>query len=282
MVDEEGGGVQRLAGSVASLPWARDMAATMSTAEVRALAQEVGRQMKSLGVNVDLAPVLDLDGGPTLDQRDPDGPRSFSTDPAIAASYGLAFASGLDAGGVLPVVKHFPGLGGATANTDYGPASTPSITALDAAGLVPFERAVSAGIKAVMVSNATVPGLSAQPASVSGQVVTGLLRNRLHFGGLVMTDSLSAGAITAAGLDLDQAAVAAVKAGVDMILFGSTLTPADTAQLAPAPLAAQTQSVIGAIAQAVDTKALPESRLDGAVLDVVRAKGISLCGPARG
>jgi beta-N-acetylhexosaminidase len=282
MVDEEGGGIQRLGGAVTAMPWARQMAATMSTGEVRALAQQVGRQMKALGVGVDLAPVLDLDGGATLSRQDPDGPRSFSTDPTPAANYGLAFASGLEAGGVLPVVKHFPGLGGATANTDYGPASTPPVAVLQKAGLVPFERAVSAGVPAVMVSNASVPGLSGQPASVSPAVVTGWLRERLHFGGLVLTDSLSAGAITSAGMDVDAASVAALNAGVDMILFGSTLTPADTAALAPGPLAAQTRSIVGAITDAVRSKKLAEARLDDAVLHVVRAQGAHLCGPAGG
>ena len=277
MVDEEGGPVQRLGSDVQALPSARQMAATLSPAAVEQLALTVGRQMLSLGVTVDLAPVLDLDGGPVLSATDPDGPRSFSTDPAVATEYGMAFASGLQSAGVLAVVKHFPGLGGASGNTDYGPAATPPLTRLEGAGLVPFEKATSSGTRAVMVANATVPGLTAQPASVSASVITGWLRSRLHFSGLVMTDSLSAGAISAAGYNVDAAAVAAIEAGADLVLFGSTLTAADTAQLAPGPLAAATAGVVSAITAAVSSGALPMTRLDQAVLDVVKAKGVDLC-----
>ena len=277
MVDQEGGGVQRLGADVTSIPWPRQMASTMTPTQVTQLAETVGRQMASLGVGVDLAPVLDLDGGPQLSASDPDGPRSFSPDPAVAAGYGDAFAAGLRAAGVLAVVKHFPGLGGATGNTDYGPASTRPIAQLQTGGLIPFERSLATGVRAVMVANATVPGLTTGPASVSAAAITDLLRTQLHFDGLVMTDSLSAGALTAAGYDLPSAIVAALRAGADMVLFGSTLTPADTAALAPGPLAAQTKALIDAVTKAVASGALPESRLDDAALHVVQAKGLDLC-----
>jgi beta-N-acetylhexosaminidase len=277
MADEEGGGVERLAGDVQSMPWPRQMAATMTPAEVQQLADQVGHEMSALGVDTDLAPVLDVDAGPFLSAGDPDGPRSFSPDPTVAATYGLAFERGLLAAGVLPVVKHFPGLGGSSGNTDYGPAATPPLSTLQESGLRPFEQAIAAGVPAVMVANASVPGLSAAPASLSPSVVTGLLRGQLHFGGLVVTDSLSAGAITAAGYDLAEAAVAAVSAGDDMVLFGSTLTPADTAQLAAGPLASTTGQIVSALASATAAGRLPAARLDQAVLDVIQAKGESLC-----
>lgn len=282
MVDQEGGGVQRLGADVASLPWPRQMAASMTPAQVRQSARTLGRQMAALSVGVDLAPVLDLDGGPELSASDPDGPRSFSTDPSTAAAYGEAFVSGLRAGGVLAVVKHFPGLGGSTGNTDYGPASTRSIGQLRSGGLVPFQRAIHAGVRAVMVANASVPGLTSAPASLSAAVITGLLRGQLHFDGLVMTDSLSAGAVRAAGYAVPAAAVAALEAGADMVLFGSTLTAADTAALAPGPLASRTHALVQAISQAVASGALPMARLDAAALHVVQSKGLNLCAAGRG
>lgn len=277
MSDEEGGGVQRLVPDVQSIPWARQMAQTMSSGQVQALARSVGVQMRSIGVDADLAPVLDLDGGATLSQSDPDGPRSFSTDPATAAAYGLAFTRGLEEAGVLSVVKHFPGLGQATGNTDYGPASTRPLSELEQTGLVPFRSAVAAGAKAVMVANASVPGLTNAPASVSPAVINGLLRQQLGFRGLVVTDSLSAGALTSAGYTVPAAAVASIEAGSDMILFGSTLTAADTAQLAPGPLSASISSIVSAIQAAVTTGHLTEARLDQAVSDVLAAKGAGAC-----
>jgi beta-N-acetylhexosaminidase len=179
--------------------------------------------------------------------------------------------------GVLAVAKHFPGLGGASGNTDYGPASTRPYTQLQVAGLLPFERAIRAGVKAIMVANATVPGLTSEPASLSPAVIDGLLRQNLRFSGLVMTDSLSAGAISAAGYTVSSAAVASIEAGSDMVLFGSTLTPADTAELAPGPLARDTAAVVAAIEAAARRGVIPEGRLDQAVLHVLAAQGADVC-----
>ncbi|MGH9057023.1 MAG: glycoside hydrolase family 3 N-terminal domain-containing protein [Acidimicrobiales bacterium] len=278
MADEEGGGVQRLAGAVTSFPWPRTVAQTSTVAATRSLGESVGRQMKALAVTVDLAPVLDVDGGNGPNATDADGKRSYSADPATAASYGMAFAEGLKAGGVLPVVKHFPGLGGTTGNTDYGPASTPPLSALRARGLVPFEDAVRARLPAVMVANASVPGLTGGlPASLSPAAIAGLLRGQFGFTGLVLTDSLSAGAISQAGFNVPGAAVKAVEAGADMVLFGSTLTPAGTALLAPAAVAHTVAGIVAAIASAVSSGALSAGRLDDAVSHVLAATGYNPC-----
>jgi beta-N-acetylhexosaminidase len=276
MADEEGGGVQRLAGAVASLPWARDLAQTTTPSGVEALTAQIGRQMKQLGVGMDLAPVLDVDGRAGPSATNPDGSRSFSADPAVAAQYGVAFLQGLRAGGVVPVVKHFPGLG-SSGNTDVGPAQTLPIAALRTAGLPPFQAAIRAGAPAVMVANATVPGLTNLPASLSPDVIDGLLRRDLGFGGLVLTDSLSAGAITQAGYDLPRAATSAIGAGADLILFGSTLTPAETEKLSPTNVDRSINEIVSAIGTAVGSGALPESRLNDAVGHVLAAKGIDLC-----
>jgi beta-N-acetylhexosaminidase len=180
---------------------------------------------------------------------------------------------GLGEGGVLAVVKHFPGLGGATGNTDNGPAQTEPIAALRNQALAPFAAAIAAGAPAVMVANAAVPGLTAMPASVSSAVITGLLRHELGFTGLVVTASLSAGAIRAAGYDVARAAAAAIGAGADMVLFGSTLTAADRAALAPAAVAAASTAIIKAIVAGV-----APARLDDAWSHVLRAKGVRPCG----
>jgi beta-N-acetylhexosaminidase len=277
MADEEGGGVQRLAGAVPSLPWARDLARSSTPAQVQALATQLGRAMKQLGVNVDLAPVLDADGGTGPTVTDADGSRSFSPDPNVAARYGVAFLQGLRAGGATPVVKHFPGLGGSLGNTDVGPATTLPIATLRSGGLLPFQAAITEGAPAVMVSNATVPGLTTRPASVSSSAIDGLLRHDLGFSGLVLTDSLSAGAITQAGFSLPAAATEAVEAGADMVLFGSTLTAAETALLTPANVARSVNEIVAAIVAAARTGALPLPRLDEAVGHVLAIKGVDLC-----
>ncbi|HET6812224.1 MAG TPA: glycoside hydrolase family 3 N-terminal domain-containing protein [Acidimicrobiales bacterium] len=277
MADEEGGGVQRLRPLVEDIPWPRDTTTALTPAQVSSLAARVGSEMRAAGVNMDLAPVLDVDSGAGPSASDPDGRRSYSGIPGRAATYGQAFSAGLQRAGVIPVIKHFPGLGGASGNTDTGPASTQPISALRAAGLQPFRAAITAGAPAVMVANASVPGLTTQPASVSSTVIQGLLRGELRFRGLVITDSLSAGAIRAAGYDVPGAATAAVEAGADIVLFGSTLTAADVAQLRPAAVVATVDQTSRAMTAAVGTGKLPASRLRDAARRVLELRGAAVC-----
>jgi len=268
MTDEEGGGVQRMANLVGSIPWARQMGSTMTPAQIQSLAESVGKAMLQQGVTMDLAPVLDVDGGDGPNATDPDGWRSFSDDVTTATSDGLAFAAGLEAAGVIPVVKHFPGLGGASGNTDDGPASTLPYSTLMGSGLLPFEAAVSARLPAVMVSNATVPGLTTVPASLSASVIQGVLVGQLHYQGLILTDSLDALAISDLGISVAQASVEAIAAGADMILFSS----GDPAQVLG--------SIQAAMVAGVADGELSKAELVGAAGKVLRAKEVELC-PSR-
>src|SRR5207237_2508886 len=190
--DEESGAVQRMANLVGLVPSARQMGAAMTPAQIEQLAFGLAQRMRAANVTMDLAPVLDVDGGQGPNNLDADGTRSFSANVATASNAGVAFASGLRNGGIVPVVKHFPGLGGATGNTDVTAAATQSWSALQSGGLRPFEAAIAAHVPAVMVANATVPGLTNQPASISPTVINCILRGRLGFQGLGITDSLSA------------------------------------------------------------------------------------------
>lgn len=279
MADQEGGGVERLAGVVESIPWPRRLAATDSPAQVEQLADRVGTEMARAGVDMDLAPVLDVDGGSGPDASNPDGMRSFSPATATASTYGAAFISGLRHAGVVAVGKHFPGLGSSHANTDYGRADTIPLDQLRTRALPVFSAAIAAGVPAIMIANAAVPGLTSQPASLSAPVITGLLDGQLGFTGLVVTDSLSAGAITQSGFTVESAAVQAIRAGADLVLFGSTLTAAEVRKLAPAEVGATFRSVQQAVVAAVAGGSLPEARLDAAVLAVLKAKGVTTsCG----
>jgi beta-N-acetylhexosaminidase len=180
----------------------------------------------------------------------------------VASRAALAFAAGLTAAGILPVYKHFPGLGGATANTDVRPASTAPYASLRSGGLVPFVRAVAAGASAIMVSNASVPGLSSIPSSLSPTVIGTLLRHDLGYRGLVITDSLSVPSVTPVGGSLAHTVTESLKAGADMILFNA---PA-------ASTAATTRGLISAIVTAVLRGTLPLPRLVTAVGRVLTAK----------
>ena len=272
MTDEEGGAVERLANLVGSVPSAREMGATMTPAQIKALALGLGRRMRAAGITMDLAPVLDIDGGSGPNKRDPDGTRSFSADAAVASAAGRAFAARLAAGGVIPVAKHFPGLGGASGNTDVTPAVTQPWSRLQGAGLVPFADAVASGIPAIMVANATVPGLTALPASISPAVIGGVLRRRLAYRGLVLTDSLSAAALNNIGYPVPRAAIAAIAAGADMILY----SPPPGAPTSPGSRVVATATV-AAIVTAVRTGQISRARLTDAVTHILAAKRVDIC-----
>ncbi|MGH7721719.1 MAG: glycoside hydrolase family 3 N-terminal domain-containing protein [Candidatus Dormibacteria bacterium] len=267
MTDEEGGDIQRMANLVGSIPSARSMGATMTPDQIRRLAGGLARRLRAAGVTMDLAPVLDVDGGPGPSDRDPDGTRSFSANAQVAAADGVAFAEGLQAGGIVAVVKHFPGLGGATGNTDVRSAATQPWGSLARAGLVPFEDAVAAAAPAVMIANASVPGLTDLPASLSPVVITTVLRDQLGYRGLVITDSLSAIAVGARGYSVAGAAVAAIGAGADMVLYNA----------APNTVTQLTSGIVSALVSAVGGGHLDRGRLESAVSHILTAKGIDLC-----
>jgi len=272
MTDEEGGGVQRMANLVGSMPWAAQMGATMTPAQIESLAESVGRKMLANGVGMDLAPVVDVDGRAVYPgQQDPDGFRSFSGNTSVVSADGVAFMERMIAGGVVPGVKHFPGLGGVSQNTDYGPAWTLPWSTLEKVALPPFEAAIKAGAPAIMVSNAMVRDFTTVPAALSARLVTGELRDTLGFKGLIVTDSLSAGAIADAPLSLSvpKAAVEALQAGDDMVLYGSTGSTAGDLAVAA--------STSDAIVAAVNSGTLPKSELVSAAAQVLAAKRVNLC-----
>ncbi len=264
MSDEEGGAVQRLASLLGAMPSARTMGATLTPSQIRSLAYSYGTKLLAVGVTMDLAPVLDVDGRPGPSATNPDGTRSFSAIPSVAAADGVAFADGLKEAGVIPVLKHFPGLGGSSGNTDVAPASTLPFSELKVTGLIPFEAAIAANLPVIMVSNATVPGLTSQPASLSS-IAINYLRNSLGFKGLVITDSLSAGAIQQIGLTVPEATVRAIEAGADMVMY-NTLNPMTTFK-----------DSVAALNQAVSSGALSRTRLISAVEKILAARNMDLC-----
>jgi hypothetical protein len=258
--DEEGGPIARLSNVIGALPAPRQMAAQSSPAQVQATMASHGAAMRSLGVTMDLAPVLD-----TANPSNPvagESYRSFSENGHVAATYGLAYADGLSSAGVVPVAKHFPGLGHATANTDLTPATDPSLAQLEGNDLIPFEQAVAAGLPVVMVGHPMVPGLTGNiPASLAPATYQ-FLRGTLGFRGVALTDDLDAGAISAAGYSQPAAAVKAIEAGADMVMVD----------------AAQWSGTVNALSQAVATGQLPLASVEASVARIVTAKSAAANG----
>jgi beta-N-acetylhexosaminidase len=225
MVDQEGGDVKRLPqgppnASPAQL--GKDGDESQSEEEGKA----TGTYLRGLGINVDLAPVLDVSKPNTADTIKS---RTFGSDPAVVSKVGVAFAQGLQEGGVVATPKHFPGLGRATVNPDDSPVTIAATSQQLQGDLEPFRGAVDAGVKMVMVSTASYPTLgSTKQAALSAGIVGGLLRDQLGFDGVVITDDLEAPAITDTTSPV-VAASSAIKAGDDLLLYGRSAGASDRA-----------------------------------------------------
>ncbi len=218
MTDQEGGLVRRLPGAPA-LSEKQIGQSSDPVAAAAAAGTGAGQNLAGVGMNVNLAPVLDVydKAGNFIDQYQ----RSYSSNPAVAAECGHAFITAQQQAGVAATAKHFPGLGSATKNqnTDNGPVTlTVSLAKLRAVDEVPYSRAVSAGVKLVMVSWAVYPALDAKlPAGLSPAVIGQELRGRNAFAGVTITDALESGALSAFG-PAGRRAVSAAGAGMDLIL----------------------------------------------------------------
>lgn len=212
-VDQELGPVARLQGLVTPLP-TTDEARQMTPLELEITAQLLGDEMLALGINVDLAPVLDVVAGanPVLEGR------HLGDDPALVAELGAAFLRGLQQAGVVAVPKHFPGHGRATADPHYQAVRIAApLSDLEAVDFPPFAAAFAAGARAVMLGHPIYEALDPYlPASLS-PVVLGLLRREFGFDGVAVTDALNMEGV-AAGREPGELAVLALAAGEDLLL----------------------------------------------------------------
>ncbi len=238
-----------------SFPWTMAVGATGSEESAYQEGIITAREARALGVHWIHAPVMDVN-------NNPDNPviniRSYGEDPLLVAKLGAAFIRGARENGAMTTAKHFPGHGDTATDTHIGLAIVPSDQQrLDAVELVPFRSAMLAGVDSVMTAHVAVPqitGESATPATLSPKILTDLLRDKLHFRGLVVTDALEMGGITTrfwSGL----AAVRALQAGADMLLL-----PPDT------------EVAINEVVRAIQRGDLSEARINISVEKVLTAK----------
>jgi beta-N-acetylhexosaminidase len=221
MTDQEGGPVRRLPGAP-QLSEQQIGASADPAAQATAAGTGAAQTLARVGMNVNLAPVLDVAREPG-DFDDQYG-RSYSSDPGTVSALGADFITAQQAAGVAATAKHFPGLGAAASSqdTDEQPV-TLHVPAGELRGIdqYPFKAAIAAGVKLVMVSWAVYPALDPRwPAGLSLVVIGGELRGRLGFTGVTITDALEAGALRAFGTTGQRATLAA-SAGMDLILCSS-------------------------------------------------------------
>ncbi|MDR7486559.1 MAG: beta-N-acetylhexosaminidase [Armatimonadota bacterium] len=265
-VDHEGGAVNRFglgspgtlaapphvgalpaaAPSVTPLPSAMALGAAGDAALARAAGTVTGRELRAMGIHLNFAPVMDVNSNPANPVI---GARSIGESPDLVARLGVAFIEGMQAAGVAATAKHFPGHGDVTVDSHLAlPRVDHPRARLDAVELPPFAAAVRAGVAAVMSAHITFPSLDPGrvPATLSRAILTGLLRERWGFDGIVCSDSLSMRAIADHG-GPGAAAVAAVRAGCDLLL-------------ALGPDAMQDE-VLESLARAIETGGVSDARL---------------------
>lgn len=261
-VDQEGGRVNRFGPPLTAFPGnmalgaCGELAEDYCTRQARCQASE----LRALGVNWNLAPVMDVNNNP----RNPViGVRSYGEEPELVARLGTAAIRGFREGGLLACAKHFPGHGNTAVDSHLGlPVVSAARESLETVELVPFRAAIAAGVPTMMTTHIVFTAVDPNtPATMSSAVLTGLLRQELGYGGLLITDCLEMAAIaetagTAAG------AVAAIAAGADMVLVSHTL---DTQR-----------EVVRALRNAVSSGIIREERIREAARRVLAAKS-ALC-----
>lgn len=261
-IDEEGGQISRLNKSgipSTVLPTKSEVGAAGDPALARKAGRLIAEEISSLGFNMNFAPVADVNTNP---DNPVIGDRAFGADPELVSRMAAAEMEGMREAGVIAVLKHFPGHGDTSADTHTGTVVVEhDRQRLDRVELVPFRKGIEAGAEAIMAAHISVPEITGSelPATLSGELLTDLLRKEMGFDGLIITDALDMKAIT--GLwSPEEASVRAFEAGADLLLM-----PSD-------PYAAY-----HGLLQAVKSGRIPEERLDASVrriLDIKRSYGI--------
>lgn len=224
-VDQEGGQLMAIGHGTTQLPGNMALGATMDPSLARRAGDVLGRELRAMGVNINYAPSCDVNINP---QNPVIGIRSFGEDPQQVAAMSAAFVDGIQSCGVAATAKHFPGHGDTASDSHDGLPSVPhDLERLRQVEFPPFEAAIKTGVKLVMTAHLALPALdgpNAPPATLSRSILNGLLREKLGFQGVCITDAMDMHAITQ-GQALGANAVRAAAAGADLLLI--TSDPAD-------------------------------------------------------
>ena len=256
-VDEEGGRVTRLPGEFAKLPASGTVGMKNDPGLAESIGNEIGKRLSGLGLNMVFAPVLDVNSNP---DNPVIGDRSFGSSAERVSRLGTAAMKGIRETGVVPVVKHFPGHGDTSVDSHLGlPVVKHDMSRLNEVELAPFRKAVAEGADVVMVAHLLMANVDPKtPASYSGPVITGLLREKLGFEGVVITDDMTMGAVTQGGLEIGEAAVRSVLAGSNIILVGHEYE--------------LEEAVLQSLTEAVHNGRISSEVLDDRVLAILRLK----------
>ncbi len=261
-VDQEGGDVARLPAGATRFPGNMAIGATGSVGHARRVAESVARELRAVGVNMNLAPVLDVNDNP---DNPVIGLRSFGSSPDLVAALGAAMVAAYRDNGIIAVAKHFPGHGNTSDDSHSRlPVVRRSADELWATELAPFRAAIAAGLDAVMTAHVAYPAFDPDeqlPATLSPRVLRDVLRERLAFDGLIVSDSITMDAIDGKR-DLLLAVLAAFRSGVDVIAFGADRNASAVRQ----------RDVMARFVKAVQADSFLTARLDESVRRILLAK----------
>jgi beta-N-acetylhexosaminidase len=263
-VDEEGGTVDQLSPYYGSTPSARQLAQTGNPQQAYAQAQTDAARLRALGLNVDFAPVVDVDQGGGVGSS-----RTFGTTAGTVTTYAGAFLDGLQQHGIAGTLKHWPGLGAATGNPDFTlPTISSSQAHMQAVDFAPYRALLSHQPGMIMVTTVLVPAFDAHnPAMLSPELVTTVLRGQIGYQGVVVTDATDAGGLiqfmqqqgySNPTQGIAEASVRAFLAGNDLILC-----PIEQDRLG---------AVVAAMTSAVQSGRISQARLDASVHRIIRLK----------
>jgi beta-N-acetylhexosaminidase len=259
-IDEEGGDVTRVTYWSGSLyPGNAALGAIDDPALTEQVHRAIGTDLAQLGINVDLAPCVDvLDG----EENPAIGTRSFGADPGLVSRHAAAAVLGLQSAGVAATAKHFPGHGSTRADTHEVVASIAGdLAEVWRRDLPPFQAAIAAGAAGIMPGHLRLPELTGDlPASLSAAAMTGLLRGELGFDGTIISDALEMRAVSGP-YGIPEAAVMAIVAGVDLLCLGRDV------------LEDEYHAIVAAISEAARSGRLPAARLEEAADRVARLRG---------
>ncbi|WP_053362449.1 beta-N-acetylhexosaminidase [Bacillus sp. FJAT-27251] len=255
-VDQEGGRVTRLPGGLVNFPPNKLIGQVNNPEFSYKVGTLLGRELKKFGLNLDFAPVLDINSNPNNPVI---GDRSFGNNSEIVSKLGIQTMKGIQSQNVIPTIKHFPGHGDTSVDSHLElPIVNKSLKELKELELIPFERAIDHGSDVVMVAHILLPELDkTNPASMSKAVMTDLLRKQLSFTGVIITDDMTMGAITE-HYDIGKAAVESVKAGSDIILVGHDYN--------------NVVKIISSLKTAVQNGGISEQRLNKSIERIIQLK----------
>src|SRR3989440_1896901 len=223
-IDHENGIVQRLGDMVTIFPGNMALGAIGSEEIAYKVAMATGNELKALGINMNLAPVVDVNNNPANPII---GVRSFGENPSLVARLGAAMVKGYRAAGILSCLKHFPGHGDTAIDSHLALPTIPyTLERLEALELLPFRSGIEAGAESVMIAHVSFPALTQQnmlPATVSPAIVRGLLREKLSFNGVILSDCMEMKAISET-YGTERSAVMALQAGIDLVLVSHHYT----------------------------------------------------------